>query len=153
MSETVEALTTTPAPSEAPRELGLHSVTLRPAEENDISFVFNSWLRSYQSSDFAKGIPPKLYFPHHHQIIERILQRGGKLTIACLQDEPSAILGWLCIEGKVLHYVYVKKPYRQLGIATKLIDGNRFVVYTHQTYATGFLKKPLGPAAYDPYMI
>src|SRR5436309_249818 len=96
----------------------------RPGTDADWPFVFATWLRCYRySSAFAKPIPEEVFFRFHHAVIQRILSRGASLRIAHLADEPGVILGYLVTEPGVVHFVYVKKPFRRNGIARSLFRG------------------------------
>lgn len=48
------------------------------------------------------------------------------LRVACLPDDPDAILGWAVItadQPPKLHFVYVRKEARKNGIARMLLAG------------------------------
>ena len=138
-------------------------ITIRQATEADIPFVFNSWLKSYRTSQFASPIDNTIFFSEHHKVIERIL-RYYDVRIACSPEDPDQIHGFICAgytDGIfTLHYIYVKHPFRRLGVAKELYDNfpkpeNAASLYTHQTRAS----LPIAPKynlifhpylAYDP---
>mgnify|MGYP002135715089 CR=1 FL=1 len=97
---------------------------LREATESDHSFVYNSWLKSFrQGSPWARLVPPQIFYANHKQVIALIL-KAAKVLIACNPEDPEQIYGYVVYtphRGTVIHYVYVKQPYRQLGFAKKLI--------------------------------
>ena len=116
--------------------------TLRLAEEGDIGFIFNSWLKSYRSSLFAKPISNTVFFAEHHKVIEK-LAKTSQILLACNKEDPNQIYGYACaerVEGVfVLHYIYVKQSFRRLGIGKLLLDSfdhnfdDESAVYTHHT--------------------
>jgi len=116
-------------------------IILRPATESDIGFIFNSWLKSYRSSAFAKSIINEVYFENHHKIIERLVQEN-QVIIACDEKDSNQFYGYICA-GKVqdhfiCHYMYVKHSFRGLGIGTELLnyfdhDIESISIYTHHT--------------------
>ncbi len=100
---------------------------MRPASKADVSFIYNSWLKSfYDNSSWAKQIPPKIFFDNHKKVITHIMNSSG-MVIAANPDEPSQIFGYGIFQQTsgdiaVIHYLYVKQPYRKLGIGTALFD-------------------------------
>lgn len=116
-------------------------IRMRAATEADVGFIFNSWLKSYRSSLFAKHISSSVYFSGHHKFLEALIP-NAEIKIACNDQDPTQIYGYICaqyIEGiLVVHYVYVKQDYRNLGIGKMLLDQfdhsmERASCYTHQT--------------------
>ncbi len=114
---------------------------IRNFTSDDIGFVFNSWLKSYRNSVFARDVSNTIYFASHHKILEEIAKRGT-IRIACNPKDVSQIYGYIAaefLEGIfVLHYVYIKQPYRHFGIAKALLnsfdhDPSNASCYTHHT--------------------
>lgn len=114
-----------------------NDVQIRGARKDDISFIFDSWLRSWRKSPWAGVVPNNVYFPLTRSVIEQLVARGAEFKVACLADNPDLILGWICHEltgpDAVVHYVYTKDPYLSLGIGEALvaaIPGNKPGFYT-----------------------
>ena len=96
-------------------------ITIRAASKGDSDFIFATWLRAYRyGSDFICTIPEGVYFKHQHDAIEVILRRSNVL-VATPKDDLTLIVGYMCHQPEVIHFVYVKKPFRQMGIATELL--------------------------------
>jgi ribosomal protein S18 acetylase RimI-like enzyme len=99
-------------------------VRIRPANQEDVGFIFNSWLRSYKPSFFSRLIDNRVYFENHHKLLEN-LAKTSTFTIACDKDDPSQIYGYICYEKiqgiSAIHYIYVKHSFRKLGIAKLLL--------------------------------
>lgn len=141
-------------------EAMLNSIRLRQANQEDVSFIFNSWLKSYRNSLFAKNIPNEIYFTNHHNLVENLLQ-NNKVIIACSKEDPSQIYGYICAghtDGILtLHYIYIKQTFRNMGIAKQLLsmfnhDSAIASVYTHHTR----IAEKLGPKYnmfYHPYLL
>ncbi len=144
-----------------------------PGEEN---FIYNSWLHSYRSSQFARPIESKTYYAFHHAIIERLLARTTtNVLIAAHSATPDVILGYLVLETPshmplncatmpVAHFLYVKQPFRRLGIAKALVAhlkpklGAFEAMYTHKTndgegLANSAASSEELKALYNPYLI
>lgn len=115
-------------------------IRIRPHNDTDTDFIYASWLHHYRfSSDFARNIRTHLYYEFHHKVIERILERKAKVRIACLKDDPDVIVGYLVYEGQddapVIHFCFVKKAFRQMGVAKSLVQGLALdnAYFTHRT--------------------
>jgi GNAT superfamily N-acetyltransferase len=143
-----------------PKSAPTPKILLRSANEEDISFIFNSWLKSFRNSFFCKGIVNSVYFTEHHKLIEKILKTASAV-IACNPEDPSQVYGWICaeeIDGVFcMHYLYVKHSFRGLGIGRLLF--NTFThesglagIYTHQTRASETLGIKLN-LIYHPYVL
>ena len=144
-------------------------IRLRPVRSEDVPLVTNSWLRSFRDSCHVWGVPDQSYFWCHHKILEKLIPRSS-VVVACLEDDPNVILGWIAYEmaGEVmvLHNCYVKKPFRGLHIASRLfkevyeIEGEpTAVIFTARTKHSWSLyekklkasEKPLW--VYNPYLM
>jgi GNAT superfamily N-acetyltransferase len=118
-------------------------IRLRPANEEDIPFIFSSWLKSFRSSLFASKLVNSVYFTEHHKVIEKIV-KNSHVIVACNDQDPTQIYGYI-VAGTVdsifcLHYVYTKHPFRRMGIARLLINffehsKDLAGIYTHHTRA------------------
>lgn len=119
------------------------------------SLVYATWLRSYEASSLAaKNIPRDVFFAEHHKIIDAIMQRGASVRLAVLPDEPDVVLGWAVVEGPLVHYVYIKPPFRRHGMATALLaDVKKPFVYTHWTHVLRDLHAKLDGCVFNPYLL
>lgn len=138
-----------PAPSPAAEEW-----RLRPADAEDEAFLCHSWLKSFRPS--ATEVPGVIYHRGQHEVIERLLGRSI-VTVACNPEDEAQIFGYLVHEKRgpvvVLHYVYVKAPFRRLGLARALLAhvGAEGCHYTHRTPAFARLARALR-AHFNPYL-
>lgn len=116
-------------------------IRLRKAEEGDIGFIFNSWLKSYRGSMFAKTMTNTTYYTEHHKVVEKILKHHPTV-IACNEEDPTQVYGYInagYVDGIFcLNYIYIKHTYRNLGIGKALLnayehDPSQASVYTHHT--------------------
>lgn len=98
---------------------------LRDPLETDIDFLFNSWLKSYRHSNECNAMNNEVFFKRFGKIITKILG-DSTIIVACNPDDQDQIYGYLAYKTLddvfVLHYIYVKYPYRKLGIAKKMLD-------------------------------
>lgn len=116
-------------------------VQIRDANEEDVPFIFNSWLRSYRNSSFARTLSNEVYYAGHHRLIERALKRC-QVSVVCGLEDSGQIFGYSVTEKVtgvlVVHYIYVKDSYRNMGIANTLLqhaghDKKIFSCYTQHT--------------------
>lgn len=103
-------------------------ISFRPAESRDMPFVMSSWLKSFKTSNAAGLLPFNLYYDAYRLAIQQLLDRGSVVYVAYVPGEDEAksdIYGWACVERgfdkPLVHYVYVKQPYRRLGVAKALL--------------------------------
>lgn len=128
--------------------------TLRPANGTELNFILSSWVRSFKRSTFAAKIPWDIYKERHDAAIKSIMVSGAEFTVACNPEDESQAFGWISFHRTpsmpVIHYVYVKEPFRRFKIATGLIQsvGSDFI-HTHMT--DKFMKMGLS-GVYDPYL-
>lgn len=99
---------------------------IRPAELDDLPFIIDSWVASREITPWALHVD-KSTFRREEKL--RIKYQFGKSTfvakVACLEDDPNAILGWCALETQpvVIHYCYVKRDFRRFGVARQLLQG------------------------------
>jgi hypothetical protein len=135
-------------------------LSIRDVEQGDINFIFNSWLQSFRSGLMPKKVDSTIYFSEHHKLIERILKRAPCL-VAVNPDDPTQIYGYVAYEKIdgifVLHYVYVKHPFRAMGVMRQLFkaidhDFKTAGLFTHNTlvFERLALKYDL---VYHPYIL
>jgi ribosomal protein S18 acetylase RimI-like enzyme len=137
------------------------TIKVRRALEADAPFIFNSWLKSYRFGDLARNCDNAVYFNEHHKVIERLLKRC-ETFIACAESDPATIYGYICferVEGMlVVHYVYVKHTFRNMGIAKELMKETAHVpeqtaaLYTHHAEIARKLQIKLN-LVYHPYIL
>lgn len=105
-----------------------------PNRPHESGIIMEPWLNSWRTS-------PPLRRSSHHEVwsaaweerIRSVLdQADTRLIMAVAPDNPDRIYGWICYDppeaheldpalGPVVHFAYVKKPFRRFGIATALI--------------------------------
>lgn len=108
-------------------------IQIRPFKTADFPFVVSSWLKSYKMmSYFARKVPHRIFFGHHKRVIAAILDSPMvKVYVAVSPDDDDQIIGYLVASAVrsphedrqcvVIQYLFVKREFQRLGIATKLI--------------------------------
>ena len=94
---------------------------IREGQPTDTHFICGTWLPGlYYGNPFYREIDRVAFFENYIIAVQYILKKSHVL-IACLNEDPDVILGYAVFNGNVLHWVYVKKPWRNIGIAKKLV--------------------------------
>lgn len=135
---------------------------IRVAAVEDVPFIFSSWLKSYRDAPAVRSVPNSIYYAEHHGIIESIINSPNLVSlVACDPQDESQIFGYLIGEnmgeGFVLHWVYVKYPFRRFGVARLLLNAARQAVpgwlqYSHAGKSYDQLTRNKD-YIYNPYII
>ena len=135
-------------------------IRLRPSVEEDLPFIYNSWLKSYRFSHFGEKITNTIYFTDHHKVLENLIKQS-KVIVACNPEDPSQVYGYIvggAREGVfLLHFLYVKHTFRNMGIGKTLLDAmghdsSSAAVYTHHTRMADKLASKHN-FVYHPYLM
>lgn len=134
---------------------------IRQIQKEDYPIIFNSWLKSY-SKDFVKhkNVPSHIYYQGQHILIEKLLE-NSEVLVAADEEDQSIVLGY-CVgnivnDVFVVHYLYVKKDFRGMKIATKMLEfagvkQDSSIVYTHYTPSGAKFGSKFN-AIYHPYIL
>jgi GNAT superfamily N-acetyltransferase len=128
---------------------------LRGPAPTDIPFVLNSWLKSARDVGDHASMSNAVYFAGYRNECVAKLETGN-VTVACSSEDPDQIYGWLAWTGRVIHYVYVKHPYRRFGLARAMVEHSFPAIGKVPTLVTnvGRFHKDWGrkfQIEYDPY--
>lgn len=107
---------------------------IRDFREADRAFVKATFLRGMYHGDSWFSVMPKDLFMRNYALIIEALIAKNLIQVACLTDDPDVIIGYSLIspDFQVMHWVFVKKAFRGLGIGKALIPMSIKVV-THLT--------------------
>lgn len=99
---------------------------LTTPEADELNFVFDSWAKAFRASKWAGCIPNNLYDQVSRACASEIIDRGARVTVAVEVNEAGErrICGYSVAEPKrrVLHWLYVKRDLRGLGIGKRLLS-------------------------------
>lgn len=102
-------------------------VIFRGPVESDFAFVADSWVHSNRTAPAHAPMFTDAYFRTYKPIVERLARRVH-LLIATTNEDRDQICGWVAFtparDGRpfALHYVYVKKPLRHMGLAKHMVQ-------------------------------
>jgi hypothetical protein len=122
------------------------AILLRKIEpdERALSLVLDSWTKTvaaespwnFSTPRHPPPLPPTLLIYEHDTLLKKIIPHST-ITLACDPDDPDTIWGYVCTDGDLLHFIYVKSAFRGFGIggcllrAAGLPDNN--VITSHRT--------------------
>src|SRR5271165_7333660 len=96
-------------------------LTKRGPTDADEAFIYSTWLRGlYYGNDWFRKINKPDFFAKYRLVIDHLL-RSSNVDIICLNDSPDVIVGYSVYCGEKLHWIYVKKSWRKLGIGKGLM--------------------------------
>ena len=130
----------------------------RMGRSADIPFITNSWLNSYwDNGDWPKMMEKTVFMEGEHRMIHKFLKlSSSKVFVCCKYDDDDQILGYIVYSPHVLHWLYVKSPFRQQRIARWLLGQvfsqssmTQLEFYTHRTKFIDWLKLS---STYNPYL-
>jgi hypothetical protein len=109
-------------------------IKTRDYENDDYNFILATWLRGlYYGNEWFNRIDKTVFMKNYHKVIDHLLKKPFiKINVSCLVEDPSVILGYCVSEPEILHWVFVKQPWRGIGIARDLIPHDITTV-THLT--------------------
>lgn len=125
---------------------GPKAFLVRQVHDLDRDFIIGTWLDSARDSYAYMGIPTNLYYTKLGAIAESLVDRATVL-LACDPDMPDVAYGFIVAEvideSVTVHYCYVKRAWRRMGIMTLLWrrlleherDYGRHLVVTHRSKA------------------
>ena len=101
------------------------SAKVRPFDPDfDTPFLYSTWRNSaYYGIDKKDREEPKEAFRLLTQEIKKIL-KFAKVRVACADNNPTHIMGYVVFTGNHLDWIYIKEDYRRMGIATLICPKN-----------------------------
>lgn len=111
-------------------------VTVRGYLPEDKNFILATWLRGlYYGDSVYSNMKKQAFMENYHVVAMSVLNTPQiNIRVACLKEDPSVILGYavLAATPNALHWVFVKKSWRNIGLAKDLVPKNVNVA-THLT--------------------
>lgn len=109
----------------------LEFVAIRSAVTDDAPFIIDTWQRSFKEYWDAMSVPKNFKITKmDYQLSQRKRiadsLRLGKTLVACDRQDQSIIFGWICYQGQLVHYLYVRKDARVLSIEDDLLAASGF---------------------------
>ena len=97
-------------------------------DERALGFVLDSWCKTvaaeppwdFSTTPTTPPLPHPLLIYEHDVILKKII-RNSTITLACDPDDPDTVWGYVCFDGDLLHFIYVKSAFRGFGIGGCLL--------------------------------
>lgn len=134
---------------------GLELITIRLwNSEKDRPFVLSTFLKGlYYGESWFRLINKDVFMTCYHSFLEKFLDSPGvQVTIACLVEDPEVIIGYSVTTNTVLHFIFVKKAWRNIGVAKMLLPKTVSAV-THLTDLGKKLLPKLPGAEFNPFLL
>jgi hypothetical protein len=115
---------------------------VRPVKDNDVPFIYATWLRSQRRQGDNTLLTSRIYFDGAHRRIARTLIRPTvQAFIICNPEDEEQLYGYVVTEtiGPVfaVHFAYVKRAFRRLGLMKSVLPfiysrfGKEEIAITH----------------------
>jgi ribosomal protein S18 acetylase RimI-like enzyme len=99
--------------------------TIDYPDADEFKFILDSWSNSFRKSPYAGCVPNNLWPSVSRSTITQLIARPSTEVKCALsptsEGERGRVMGYFVAEPGVLHWLYVKKDFRRLGIGTKLL--------------------------------
>ena len=131
---------------------GLYDI--RDAQTEDKNFVIATFLRGlYYGNTWFKLIPKDIFMNEYKTIVEALVNIST-IKIACLKEDTSVILGYSILSNdyQIVHWVYVKKSWRNNGIANTLVP-ERPASFSHLSDLGKILMSKYEHTIFNPFKL
>lgn len=133
-------------------------IYIRESDSSDTNFIINSWIKSYRV--VMEDVEAPIYYKNQEKLIRRLMDKS-KCYMAVNPHDLYQIYGYIMFDNLdeigILHYIYVKNPYRRFGIGGDLFNMIDFdkkypCIATHNTRYLGHVKNKWN-ITYNPYFL
>jgi hypothetical protein len=130
----------------------IKGIAVRPFLVADRPFIFASFLNAYYYGNILARVAPVTEFWrfYNNKVAALVDDPGVTVSVACADNDPNLLLGMAITQGEVIHFVFVKEPFRLLGIAKLLLGEGPHTAYSHLTRSARDL---VGRMKYTPYLL
>jgi hypothetical protein len=112
-------------------------IKIREYVPEDRNFILATFLRGmYYGESIYSLMEKRSFMDFYKNIVNQLIDsKNTNILVACLKDDPNTVLGYSVVSlPNVVHYVFVKKNWRSIGIARDLLPKSVNTV-THLTKA------------------
>ncbi len=96
-------------------------IDIRAKEPGDVGVCWDNYRRIMLKNPLFEAYPkPHLIGPFRNQFAE--IMRKGRVTVAVNPLDQSQVFGWCSVDLPVVHFVYVRQPYRRMHVAKRLLE-------------------------------
>lgn len=106
---------------------------VRAAKAEDMAFIVNAWVWSfYEGSPNLRAADRDHFRTEMTKTIRRVCD-GSEVRVACDPSDENTLVGFAAFTHGTLHYVYVKKDFRRMGVARALLHDVPIRAYSFRT--------------------
>lgn len=133
---------------------------IRTAVKDDLHFIYSNWMTFMRyRSNLGKTCKATVFLKEYIKVIDYILdQDTTSVWIAYPMVEPEVIVGYCVVDYPVVHFAYVKRPFRNLGITKSLLQTAGFrpgqkIEFTNTTLDIAGLRHMHDELEYNPFKL
>lgn len=132
----------------------LDLIKVRDVVAGDRNFILATWLRGLRyGNSWFNAIESQVYFAVYQKIIETIMASPNvHIKVACLKEDDDVVLGYIIYSGNRADWVFVKKAWRNIGIA-KMLWPEQITVVSHLTDVAKSILKDKKGIFFNPFSI
>jgi len=103
-------------------------VTFDNPTADEMKLVYDAWANSFRKSPWSGCVPNNMWDAVSRAMITDILDRGARVVVAVTpiegRENERRVMGYSVSEqGRgVLHWLFVKRDYRGMGVGRQLLD-------------------------------
>lgn len=95
---------------------------LRPGTPADRAFIAKTWAETFRANPAEKRIEEGIFRRGVYRCIEAILERAI-VRCAVPPSDDGVLYGYAVLEPGCIHMVYVRRVWRKMGLARRLLAG------------------------------
>jgi len=135
-------------------------IAIRMATNEDYGYILKTWSIDFHKTFPTTFIPNSIYVPHQTKIINNILA-VSHVEVACIDDEPDTICGYLIsqpinTDNVIIHWGQTKGIFRRMGIMKELLKSiqvsSKNIICSHHFHLFKEMKDKFN-LIYDPTLI
>ncbi len=117
---------------------------IRKANQKDLNFIYDSFLKTIKhDTPIGKQMKTGDFMRQYREVLDHLfLETNCEIYIASYPEDPFTILGYIVYKLDVLHFIFVKLAFRNLGIGKALFErafGRETIEYSHKTKSVASL--------------
>lgn len=98
-------------------------LSIRDYVPGDRNFILATFLRGlYYGESWFTLIQKSVFMEHYHKVITYLLdKKDTTIKVVCLKEDQDEIKGYAIYTGDTLHWIFIKKKWRKIGLARDLM--------------------------------
>lgn len=113
---------------------------IRDLKHEDAGFVLTTWVNGYfyGNKDFKI-----CSIADQHAVLKpaiQIIAQNSNYRMLVLAEDPNVIIGYIAYAKDTLHWIYLKKAWRNQKLTKKLLENLPLLYYSFRTKSSSVLK-------------